>query len=486
MRPYYTDEFCSIYHGDCREVLPQISGGFDMVLTDPPYGLGFMGKGWDHAVPGPEYWAIISAACKPGANMFAFGGTRTWHRLASAIEDAGWEIRDTLMWLQGQGFPKSKDFADELHKKAESAAEHDMRFVRSTHLSTPVYACRECGQVLLACTSKQELSARGEARTKHQTAGTEQPSLEGWRHLEASARKLPICEVCTMSHGILGDGSQRRVRHGAPTGRGSAPGPDSSTKRSRSPYRSQPAQQRVGEPEAVSLERRSQAFRGYGTALKPAWEPIILAMNPLDGTFAANATTHGVAGINVDDGRIGVEKRTVTDADSIYSQAQKKMVKRAPRQVQGRWPANVILDEDAAAQLDKQSGPSGGERVRDAMADTAHDAPAKFGYSAKRHQFTIGDSGGASRFFYTAKASKADRGAGNDHPTVKPTALMVYLLTLGTMPEPSCVLDPFMGSGTTLKAAKENGLRCVGIDLDEHNCEIAAGRLEQGVLFAQD
>ena len=139
MRPYHTDGNIALYDGDLRNVLPGLPGAcVDYVVTDPPYGLSFMGEGWDSAVPGPDYWRSIARVCKPGALLAAFGGTRTWHRLVCAIEDAGWEIRDTLMWLQGQGFPKSADVG-KLIDKAKGA----QREVVGDKLDRPGYHLHE-------------------------------------------------------------------------------------------------------------------------------------------------------------------------------------------------------------------------------------------------------------------------------------------------------------------------------------------------------
>jgi len=360
-----------LYLGDCREVVKQFPDNLvDTIITDPPYGLEFMGKGWDKGVPGIEYWKEFLAVTKPGGMLLAFGGTRTYHRLACAIEDAGWEIRDCMMWLYGSGFPKSHNF-------------------------------------------------------------------------------------------------------------------------------------------------KEGAFKGWGTALKPAWEPIIVAMKPLDGTFAQNAEKWGVAGINVDGGRIGTQVMTEGRAkkSEVYAagnNSHNKMFKEAqpllnPATHQGRWPANLLLDEDAAGLLDEQSGelksgggvrrPNGSKSV--AMSPLAADDISEWSASA----------GGASRFFYCSKASKSERNAGceglpekpnnsygdfagtpehgpklnvtkqNFHPTVKPLKLMEYLCTLTKTPTGGIVLDPFAGSGTTLLAAKNIGREYIGIEMSPEYHKIIEARL---------
>ena len=298
----------TLHTGDCRDVMATLSAeSVDAIVCDPPYGLSFMGKGWDHGVPGVDFWVEALRVLKPGGHLIAFGGTRTYHRLAVAIEDAGFEVRDCLMWLYGSGFPKS--------------------------------------------------------------------------------------------HNLRGE------------------------------------------------------WQGWGTALKPAYEPVILARKPLRGTVADNMAQWGTGGLNIDATRVGDEG--------------------------GRWPANVILDEEAAAALDAQSG-----------------------------------IGGASRFFYTAKASRSEREAGldgvevkqagsvrghnkhkprlagdgrvnpqitepqraNHHPTVKPIALMRYMIRL-VVPRGAVVLDPFMGSGSTGCAAMVEGMQFIGIDIIPEYVEIARLRL---------
>ena len=337
---HYQDSGVSLYDGDLRTVLSTLpEKSVDFVVTDPPYGLAFMGKDWDSQVPGPEYWQAIARVCKPGALMLAFGGTRTWHRLASAIEDAGWEIRDCLMWLQGQGFPKATDVGKMIDK------------------------------------------AKG--------------------------------------------GSEL-----------------------------------------------AQVWTGWAGALKPGWEPITLAMKSMDGTIAQNAETYGVAGMNIDACRIATDENLNGGAYSPGKQndgewgTMHAYTGASFVQPKGRWPANLLLDEVAAAQLDAQSGVLTSGTMKAGQVRKA--TKGKGGYhgnmpdTATAHD-TPGDSGGASRFFYTAKATKKEKGAFNDHPTVKPVALMDYLLTLLSTPTGGVVLDPFAGSGHDPR-----GGQTPGADLHRH------------------
>jgi len=397
LQPYYDKNDITIYHGDLLDVLPALpEASIDFAVTDPPYGLSFMGKGWDHGVPGSIYWQAVARVCKPGALMLAFGGTRTYHHLCCAIEEAGWEIRDCLMWLYGQGFPKAADVGKMIDK-----AKGAVREVVGTKLGQPGYSLADNG------------------RTNEVYGDLHSPEAE--------------CAI-------------------------TAP----------------------ATPEAAK-------WTGWANALKPAWEPIILAMKPLDGTLAHNAEKWGVAGLHIDAGRIGDNPGYRYNADrngTTFHGKQGERIKQSAAKkgsqfiesTKGRWPANLLLDKDAAAQLDEQTGTltSGSNNVRTKPGDGYHGGIGKAGEA----QVAYGDSGGASRFFYCGKATKKERGPGNDHPTVKPLALMEYLLTLLSTPDGGLILDPFLGSGTTALAAKQLCRRCICVELDEHYCEIAASRLE--------
>jgi site-specific DNA-methyltransferase (adenine-specific) len=393
MNPYYQKENITVYQGNVREVLPAIGIQVDHVVTDPPYGLSFMEAGWDQAVPGPEYWQAIKNVCKPGASVLAFGGTRTFHRLTCAMEDAGWEIHDCLMWLYGQGFPKSLDIGKAIDKAA---------------------------------------GAEREVVGRYQPPGMEKP----WNLRNAKDRRT--VELFASSRNNLDI---------------TAPATDA-----------------------------AKQWQGWGTALKPAWEPIVLGMNPLDGTFAANAEKHGVAGLNIDGCRIttsenlngGAYTSNGTTRDDGWG--MRRGGAGPFEQPSGRFPANLLLDEDTAQQLDSQTGTlkSGTNCVRTKPGDGYHGGMGQAGDV----QVSYGDAGDTSRFFYCSKASKKERGPGNDHPTVKPIGLMKYLLTLLSTPTGGLILDAFAGSGTTAVAAKELGRPCVCVELDGHNCEIIARRLE--------
>ena len=431
MKPFYEHAGIRIYVGDCCDVIPQLNEFFDACVTDPPYhlttgkkggsgpasvnlkspygrariGTGFMGKAWDGGDVAfrPETWEAVSRVLKPGAHVMAFGGTRTFHRLACAIEDAGFEIRDMLMWLYGSGFPKSLDISKAIDK----------------------------------------------------AAGVERKVIETKR--------------------VKGGGTEH-------------------INRGNLAQDFRPGAYQKGENVLDVTEPATDAAKlwdGYGTALKPAWEPIILGMKPLDGTFAENALQHGVAGVNVDGSRIGWPNGKPEIGTPGWGGPNKKLsavpdqigetVARSEANDPGRWPANVILDEESAIALDESvgiltSGARTGARYSRKTKNT-------FGvFALNGEQPSEGDSGGASRFFYCAKADQVERGTGNDHPTVKPLDLMRYLCKLLCPPSGGLFLEPFAGSGTTLVACKALNIRAVGIELSEEYAEIAAKRLCQDVL----
>jgi site-specific DNA-methyltransferase (adenine-specific) len=419
-------------------------GSVDAVVCDPPYGLEFMGKGWDsfggdvrqrddatfttgdrrhglvrHGIGGSyggdnqakmvafaawcETWAREAMrVLKPGGHLLAFGGTRTFHRLTCGIEDAGFEIRDCLSWLYGSGFPKSLDVSKAIDKAAGA-----------------------------------EREVVGEyAVTRNLSGGS-------WAEL----------------HG---------TPNGATTVNLTAPATDA-----------------------------AREWQGWGTALKPGWEPCVVARKPLVGTVAANVQQHGTGAINVDGCRIPHGDEVNLDAvqrqhagPSEVSVGWMQTGHEQPTyNPQGRWPANVALDEQAAAMLDAQSGVH-----RDGVAVNRNRPEEGSTYAATSYMIRdsrgqdvgYGGQGGASRFFYTAKASRSDRstnGANNTHPTVKPTDLMRWLVRLVTPPG-GVVLDPFAGSGSTLVAARAEGVRCIGIEREEEYAEIVAARLSQLSLFS--
>src|SRR5690606_12936214 len=387
----------TLYEGDCLEVMRELpDNSVDAVVTDPPYGLEFMGKEWDKlAVPKPgnlggfadgnkpsferarrhlpamqewHYrWAVEALrVLKPGGHLLAFGGTRTYHRLTCAIEDAGFEVRDCLMWLYGSGFPKSLDVSKAIDK---------------------------------------ELGAE---------------------------REVVAIKKKTQSYGYEGNNV-----YGGDKDRGG-----------------------IQEITAPATPEAKQ-WEGWGTALKPAVEPIELARKPLsEATVAENVLRWGTGGLNIDGCRIGNGGQWKWEKPRGHGwtgfRDAGKGTAYGPN-TQGRFPANILLDEEAAALLDEQSGYSkSSDRPRH---NNEFKSVAK-GRDLPHTTYGYADEGGASRFFYVAKASRSERTMGgkveNNHPTVKPIKLMRYLCRLITPPG-GTVLDPFAGSGTTLLAAVQEG-----------------------------
>jgi DNA modification methylase len=440
----------TVHIGNNLDILPTLKDcSVDSIVTDPPYELGFMGKKWDSSgiAYNLDLWRECLRVLKPGGHLLAFSGSRTYHRMVVAIEDAGFEIRDMIAWISNKTFPKSLDVSKAIDKAAGAEREK---------IRTPITAGSTAGKG-----SSNEIDER--------------PWL-------TRAREVGFHE----------HDSYKAVT-----------------------------------PEA-------QQWEGWGTALKPTVEPIVMARKPLIGTVAENVLTYGTGGLNIDASRIGfASEEDVADYHFNNNGAGRmnkeegenlglhnggwKVVKEERETPKGRWPANVILDEYSAELLDEQSGilKSGGS-----SPNANRTAPNGSGLTMSHMMPKLNtnhppSSGGASRFFYVAKASKRDRNEGlenleekftaaaefrpnhmekavdgesgnpygrfqpvkNFHPTVKPTDLMRYLIKLVTPPN-GIVLDPFTGSGSTGKAAILEGFRFIGIEMTEDYIPIIEGRLK--------
>jgi DNA modification methylase len=360
-----------LYAGECRRVLKELpANSVDAIVTDPPYELGFMGRHWDSSGVAfqRETWAAIARVLKPGGHLVAFSGTRTYHRMAVAIEDAGFEVRDQLAWVYGSGFPKSMDISKAIDKAAG--------------------ATREVVGV-------------------HRTHG-------GGKEKSGSMM------------GLLGRSSELPL---------TAPATDA-----------------------------AQQWAGWGTALKPAWEPICFARKPLsEGTVAANVLRWGTGGLNIDATRIATG---------------------------GRFPANLAHDGSEgvlAGFPETKSGSIAPHHTR-----TTSKTKNAYGARAALQEETFGDAGSAARFFYTAKADDLDR-AFSEHPTVKPVSLMRWLVRMVTPPG-GRVLDPFSGSGTTGHAALLEGFCATMIEREaQYQADIArrmaivfAGEVERSKYAKQE
>lgn len=448
----------TVHHGDSRDVLKGMAdGSIDSVVCDPPYALvsigkrfgkdgaapakagktgayarassGFMGQKWDTGETAfdPAFWGEVLRVLKPGGHLLAFSGTRTYHRLACAIEDAGFEIRDMTAWLYGSGFPKSHDVSKAIDK------------------------------------------ALGAKRAKVRVPASQarNPKAAGGGKDGAKGAARPFIDAA------LEAGFHEAVS-----------------------------------PEAVSPEAVS--WSGWGTALKPAMEPVVMARKPLDGTVAANVLAHGCGALNVEASRVvwqseadaAAAAAAAGFADSRARGTTKQSVfgkdSRGPENnydpiaLRGRWPANVLHDgSDEVRECFPTTESGTGAVKRQSASDQGGNTGAAYGAESRpagTPTISHGDSGSAARFFYSAKADAEDR-LGSKHPTVKPVDLMAYLCRLVTPPG-GTVLDPFAGSGTTGLAAMREGFSAVLIEREEQYVADIHRRLKwargEGRLTAQE
>jgi DNA modification methylase len=532
-----------IHHGDCIEVMATFEPeSIDAIVTDPPYGLEFMGKEWDKldrhgpasfenlgpraterrpergdqgsdsstryadkprwSTMGPiatrrmqdwhEAWAREAfRVAKPGAHLLAFGGTRTYHRLASAIEDAGWEVRDTLCWGYSQGFPKSLDVSKAIDKRRDdSAAKWAVADFLRPHVERVGFDV-----VSAAFGFGDETMARARW-TSHSQTNT--PTWDQWLRLKV------LCgfgddmdaEVWRLNgrKGTPGEAwDQREVVGIGTAGLG----------------KNRPAHEGGYKPDyditapATDLARE---WQGWGTALKPAWEPIVLARKPLRGTVAGNVTEYGTGALNIDGCRIRTDDNlnggayAATGTERADGWGMQRAGAGEYAQPAGRWPANVILTDPI---FDGDTpGVVGGGRADGAVSNGRRSGNgAMFDPGEAEQRPSFADSGTYSRFFLVPKSSRSDREPiveprcnhwpgqercywcdlgrperNNVHPTVKPTDLMRHLVRLVTPPG-GVVLDPFLGSGTTAIAAELEGFAWVGIEREAEYVAIAEARL---------
>lgn len=567
--PHYTDGSVTLYLGDCLDVLRELAdASVDAVVTDPPYGISFMGKQWDQPgkhgskrrggsdrpfTAGPvgvdnrtttersasmhagkydlslsanqsfgawcEEWATqCLRVLKPGGHLLAFGGTRTSHRLACAIEDAGFEIRDSIAWLYGQGFPKSLNVSAALdaarcrcevgewpYGKGESATQHGLRDVPDADVPETEGTARGPRTLLLPSVSKQGTPTAGRSQLRTTSGGVRESGVEGRGHPQAGEGQLQGRPIHALPAEVLTDGADGRVHHGAPSSDGSVDRSLPTANGSGEPQGPQPVEQPTVEPGALPVERGPQAWGGWpvcgrcsqpvipdglGTAAKPAHEPIVVARKPLSGTVAATVLAHGTGALNIDACRIG--RRGGDRTEYGLSNGAEAGIGyhgldgRTPYDGSaGRWPANVVLDVDQAAALDTQSGETtSGAKSHEAGDRVSGDWRGMEGRPGSPRRGSAGmwesNSGGASRFFYTAKASADERVRldGTAHPTVKPLSLMRWLVRLVTPPG-GVVLEPFAGSGTTVEACILEGFNCVAIERETDYLPLIVQRINR-------
>jgi SAM-dependent methyltransferase len=485
MKPHYTDDRVTLYHGDCIEVMRTLpDASVDAIVTDPPYLLDFMGKGWDAAngIAGkPEVWREALRVLKPGGHLLAFGGTRTWHRLASAIEDAGFEVRDSIAWMYGSGFPKSLDVSKAIDKKRDDRDD-------VLRVTGEIARLRDRSGL----TNRNLDDAFGFAgMAGHWTSVKSQPTV-------------PTVDQWAVLRDMLNPDEWLEAEVWRLNGRKGTPGEAwderevVGSKTSGIANKDEGQRYTIGASKSVQVDITAPAtpaakqWQGWGTALKPAFEPIVVARKPLIGTVAANVLTHGTGALNIDGCRIAGEPDRSSGWSKSGSKAGENTAMSGPNYARdpkpdntaGRWPANVILDESQAAELDKQSGDTTSVksvRLRaGALIGNGH-THGRFVAS----QDNIGgfdDTGGASRFFYTAKANSSERPNvdGVAHPTVKPLDLMRYLVRLVTPPG-GTVLEPFAGSGTTAEACIIEGFKCIAIEMTDEYLPLILDRITKPI-----
>jgi DNA modification methylase len=459
MKPYYEDEHVQIWHGDCREVIKTLAdSSVDSVVCDPPYELGFMGKGWDRS--GIAYDVAVWSEClrvlKPGGHLLAFGGSRTYHRLACAIEDAGFEIRDQIQYIYGSGFPKSLNVSKNLREEESVCIcnEHnsdlhglqnripDMESVAETDQDADLFLSVQRQTARGAMGSARLQRAEGENTPELFGRGLErleESSMEGRDNLLSEARQLRADQVRALPTRVSSNGSQGRIRNGAsldhsPMDRAITHENGSGTSR-----RSQPTEQSAHEPFAMAGQSEPQTSGawplcrrcgkpmvpdGLGSALKPAHEPIVLARKPFSSTLIQNVLQHGTGGLNIDGCRIetdwesdatrrGWQGRNLAHEGGTVSFVDHNKQESQPNDL-GRWPANIIHDGSDEV----LSGFPQTDNSKASMRGTMGESPFSGIDGSGRNPDTNSlrghdDNGGsAARFFYCAKSSQEDRNEG--------------------------------------------------------------------------
>lgn len=466
LQPYYETDGVALHLGDCRQVLATMAdASIDAICTDPPYELGFLGRSWDASgiAFNPTVWEQCLRVLKPGGHLLAFGGTRTYHRMVCAIEDAGFEIRDSLHWIYGSGFPKGQDIGKGIDKKRDDRAD----ILRVTaFLSEARKAAAWSMRAIDQAFGTNGMASHWTAKANKAAAV---PTVEQWERLRDllgfdNPDMDELVRDINNRKGSLGEAwAQREVigeRHsGLAHGRnsvflsGAAQYPDNMV------------------PVTAPASEAARRWQGWNTALKPAHEPIVLARKSTGfNTTVANVLEHGTGALNVDGCRtaagqdyrdkcasvVGLDSNRNGDAYGKWTDARENSANDL-----GRWPTNLVFTHSAAC---VESGPC------------AEDCPVRDLDRQERR---------GSRFFpafrYEAKAPPSERprlADGTAHATVKPLSLMRWLVRLITPPG-GVVLDPFAGSGTTGEACVLEGFRSVLIELEQPHAELIQTRLKK-------
>ena len=367
--------------GNCLDTLKTLpDNSIDSVVSDPPYELGFMGKGWDASgiAYNTELWAQVLRVLKPGGHLLAFSGSRTYHRMTVAIEDAGFEIRDSIHWNYGQGFPKSlnikKSAGDKVcqcevkwsYGTGQEIPEHEVRDVRSGNVPQTARTESREGAVLLTGLPEQSTPTTRREKLRAAQVRCGEPCVEGRSNAQTPEGELQRCEVCPLPAKVANDGSQGWVHHGTSSSDGGVDRSATIENGSGEPHQPQPLGQPQGELGTVPEQRGSQAGgvwplcagcgkpiipSGLGTALKPSHEPICVARKPLIGTVAQNVLTYGTGALNIDGSRVGTDEVITNHSRSAESAVSKgkygdstaQETHQTAGQALGRWPANTIL-----------------------------------------------------------------------------------------------------------------------------------------------
>lgn len=477
--PYYQDEHVTVLHGDCLNELAALpDASVDAVVTDPPYGLanttpeqvadtlvrwvngerdymptgaGFMGKAWDAFVPPVAVWDECLRVLKPGGHVLAFAGSRTFDLMSLGIRLAGFDIRDSIAWLYGSGFPKSLDVSKAIDRELTRELEFTA-WMRTTGVTA-----RQLDEVTGTNMGGRYLTDKSQPAIP--TAALLDlmrpilPPIPQWIEDEVATREAAKAEARARNEGAAFLAALARGERTTYT------------------------------PE----DNRAARWQGWGTALKPAFEPVVVARKPLIGTVAANVLAHGTGALNIDGCRISTDEdrsRPPRTPNAILGNGKGTNLTASESNPAGRWPTNVVLDESQAAELDQQSGELTSGKMRPTHTTAGRSVYGQNAEGGFTTMETYGDTGGASRFFptfrYEAKAPTAERPrvGGVAHPTVKPLDLMRWLVRLVTPPG-GVVLEPFAGSGTTVEACVAEGLRCIAIEREADYLPLIMRRLER-------